>query len=99
MRLSMPSTARRWPPAVLTTGRPACGSSTTHVLDAAQTGTAQWELSCALRRSSAMHHERIDWPRLGGSVVVWLLIASVVGMGLFALFDPGSIEVLVTAEL
>jgi hypothetical protein len=46
-----------------------------------------------------MRHEQIDWPRMGGSVVVWLLIAAVVGMGAFALFEPGSIEVLVTAEL
>jgi hypothetical protein len=46
-----------------------------------------------------MRQDRIDWPRVGGSVVVWLVIAVVAGMGLFALFDPGSIEVLVTAEL
>ena len=46
-----------------------------------------------------MYHERIDWPRMGGSVAVWLLIAAVGGLGLFAVFDPGSIEVLVTAEL
>jgi hypothetical protein len=46
-----------------------------------------------------MPHQRIDWPRVGGSVVVWLLIAVVGGMAAFALFEPGSIEVLVTAEL
>jgi hypothetical protein len=46
-----------------------------------------------------MRHEPIDWPRVGGSVVVWLLIAAVGGMGAFALFEPGSIELLVTAEL
>jgi hypothetical protein len=38
-----------------------------------------------------MPQDRYDWPRVGGSVVVWLLIAAVA--------DPGSIEVLVTAEL
>ena len=46
-----------------------------------------------------MRQDRIDWPRVGGAVVVWLLIAAVVGMGAFALFEPGSIEALVTAEL
>jgi hypothetical protein len=46
-----------------------------------------------------MRQDRYDWPRVGGFVVVWLLIAVVVGLGLFALFDPGSIEMLVTAEL
>ena len=40
-----------------------------------------------------------DWPRLGGFVVVWLVIAVVAGMGLLALFDPGSIDVLVATEL
>jgi hypothetical protein len=41
-----------------------------------------------------------DWPRVGGGfVVIWLVIAVVAGMGLFALFDPGSVRVLVTAEL
>jgi hypothetical protein len=39
-----------------------------------------------------------DWPRVGG-LVVWLVIAVVAGMGLLALLDPGSIDVLVTAEL
>jgi hypothetical protein len=57
------------------------------------------ELSCELPSSTSMCHERIDWPRMGGFVVVWLLIAAVGGLGLFALLDPGSIEVLVTAEL
>ena len=37
-------------------------------------------------------------PRVGG-LVVWLVIAVVAGMGLLALIDPGSIDVLVTAEL
>jgi hypothetical protein len=46
-----------------------------------------------------MSHQRIDWSRMGGFVVVGLLIASLAGLGLFALLDPGSIEVLVTAEL
>jgi hypothetical protein len=46
-----------------------------------------------------MRHDRYDWPRVGGFVVAWLVIAVVAGMGLFALFDPGSIQVLVTAEL
>ena len=49
--------------------------------------------------SPCMPQDRYDWPRVGGSVVVWLLIAAVAGMGLFAVADPGSIEVLVTAEL
>ena len=40
-----------------------------------------------------------DWPQVGGFVVVWLVIAVVAGMGLLALLDPGSIDVLVTAEL
>ena len=40
-----------------------------------------------------------DWPHVGGLVVVWLVIAVVAGMGLLALIDPGSIDVLVTAEL
>ena len=46
-----------------------------------------------------MRHEQIDWPRVGGAVVVWLLIAAVGGMGMFALFEPGSIDVLVATEL
>ena len=50
-------------------------------------------------RCQTMRQDRIDWPRVGGAVVVWLLIAAVVGMGAFALFEPGSIEALVTAEL
>jgi hypothetical protein len=37
-----------------------------------------------------------DWP---GFIVIWLVIAVVAAMGLLALFDPGSIDVLVTAEL
>jgi hypothetical protein len=50
-------------------------------------------------RSLCMRQEPYDWPRVGGFVVVWLVIAVVAGMGLFALFDPGSVRVLVTAEL
>jgi hypothetical protein len=46
-----------------------------------------------------MRQDPYDWPRVGGFVVVWLVIAVVAGMGLLALFDPGSIQVLVTAEL
>jgi hypothetical protein len=46
-----------------------------------------------------MRQDPYDWPRVGGFVMVWLVIAVVAGMGLFALFDPGSIQVLVTAEL
>jgi len=42
---------------------------------------------------------RYDLPRVGGSLVGWLVIAVVVGMGVFAGADPGLIEVLVTAEL
>jgi hypothetical protein len=43
-----------------------------------------------------MPQDRYDWPHMGGFVVVWLVVA---GMGLLALLDPGSIDVLVTAEL
>jgi hypothetical protein len=50
-------------------------------------------------RSLRMHQEPYDWHRVGGVVVVWLVIAVVAGMGLFALFDPGSIRVVVTAGL
>ena len=50
-------------------------------------------------RCPHMRQEPYDWPRVGGFVVVWLVIAMVAGMGLFALFDPGSIQVLVAAEL
>ena len=45
-----------------------------------------------------MRQNPYHWPRVGG-FVVWLVIAAVAGMGLVALFDPGSIDVLVTAEL
>ena len=37
--------------------------------------------------SPRMRQDPYDWPRVGGFVVVWLVIA------------PGSIQVLVTAEL
>jgi hypothetical protein len=46
-----------------------------------------------------MRQEPYDWPRVGGFVVVWLVIAVVAGMGLFALFNLGSVRVLVTAQL
>ena len=46
-----------------------------------------------------MRKDRYDWPQVGGVVVVWLVIAVVAGMGFLALFDPGWIDVLVTAEL
>jgi hypothetical protein len=46
-----------------------------------------------------MRQDRHDRPQVGGSVLVWLVIAVVAGVGLFALLDPGSIDVLVTAEL
>ena len=46
-----------------------------------------------------MRQDRYDWPHVGGSVVVWLVIAVVAGMGLLTLVDPGSIAPLVTAEL
>jgi hypothetical protein len=46
-----------------------------------------------------MRHEQIDWPRVGGWVVVGLLIVAIGGMGAFALLEPDSIEPLVTAEL
>jgi hypothetical protein len=43
-----------------------------------------------------MRQDPYEWP---GFVVVWLVIAVVAGMGFLALFDPGSIDVLITAEL
>ena len=46
-----------------------------------------------------MRQNPYDWPHVGGLVVVWLVIAVVAGMGLLALIDPGSIDVLVTGEL
>jgi hypothetical protein len=49
--------------------------------------------------SPRMRHDPYDWPRVGGFVVTWLVIAVVAGIGLFALFDPGSMQVLITAEL
>jgi len=64
----------------------------------ARSGRPQGNLPAPVR-SQAMRHDQIDWTRVGGSVVVWLLIAAVVGLGAFALFEPGSIEALVIAEL
>jgi hypothetical protein len=49
--------------------------------------------------SPRMRYDPYDWPRVGGFVVTWLVIAVVAGIGLFALFDPGSMQVLITAEL
>jgi hypothetical protein len=46
-----------------------------------------------------MRQNLYDWPHVGGFVVVWFVIAVVAGMGLLALFDPGSIDVLVSTEL
>ena len=46
-----------------------------------------------------MRENPYDWPDVGGSVVVWLVIAVVAGMGVLALLDPGSVDVLVAAEL
>jgi hypothetical protein len=46
-----------------------------------------------------MRHNPFHRPHVGGFVVVWVVIAVVAGMGFLALFDPGSIDVLVTAEL
>jgi hypothetical protein len=46
-----------------------------------------------------MRQDRYDRPSVAGSVVVWLVIAVVAGIGLLGLLDPGSIEPLVTAEL
>ena len=46
-----------------------------------------------------MSQNPYDWPGVGGSVVVWLVIAVVAGMGVLALLDPGSVDVLVAAEL
>jgi hypothetical protein len=46
-----------------------------------------------------MRHDTYEWSQVGGFVVEWLVIAAVAGIGLLALLDPGSIEVLFTAEL
>jgi hypothetical protein len=46
-----------------------------------------------------MGNNPYTWPRVGGFVVVWLVIAVVAGMGLFTLLDPGSIAPRVLAEL
>jgi hypothetical protein len=48
---------------------------------------------------SHMRKDRYDWPRVGGSVVVWLVIAVIAGAGLVGALDPGSITALVAAEL
>jgi hypothetical protein len=64
-----------------------------------QNAVAQGEPSCCLPGSPRMRHDPYDWPRVGGFVVTWLVIAVVAGIGLFALLDPGSMQVLITAEL
>jgi hypothetical protein len=46
-----------------------------------------------------MRHYHYDWPQVGGFVVEWLVIGVVAGIGLLALLDPSSVEVLFTAEL
>jgi hypothetical protein len=46
-----------------------------------------------------MRHDTYEWSQVGGFVVEWLVIGVVVGIGLLALLDPGSIEALFTAEL
>jgi hypothetical protein len=43
--------------------------------------------------------DRYDLPRVRGSLVEWLVIAVVAGMGVLAVAEPGLIEVLFTAEL
>jgi hypothetical protein len=57
-------------------------------------GTFLLIASC-LRMRQNPHHR----PDVGGFVLVALLIALVAGMGFVAWLDPGSIDVLVTAEL
>lgn len=57
-------------------------------------GTFLLSGSCLLMRQNPY-----DWARVGGFVVVSLVIAVIAGMGLIALLDPGSIDVLVTAGL
>jgi hypothetical protein len=42
-----------------------------------------------------MRQNPYDWP----FVAVWLVVAVVAGMSFLALFDPGSINVLVGTEL
>jgi hypothetical protein len=46
-----------------------------------------------------MRQDRNIPPHVGGSVVVWVVIGVVAGIGLLGLLDPGSIELLVTAEM
>jgi hypothetical protein len=46
-----------------------------------------------------MRQNPYDWSHVGGSVMVWLVIAMVAGMGVLALFDPGAVDVLVAAKL
>jgi hypothetical protein len=46
-----------------------------------------------------MRQNPYDWPQVGGSVVVWLVIGVVAGVGLLALLDPGSVDVLIATEL
>jgi hypothetical protein len=46
-----------------------------------------------------MDQDRYDWPRMRGLAMEWLVIAVVAGIGLLALLDPDSIEVLFSAEL
>ena len=48
--------------------------------------------------SLLMRQNSYDWPHVGGSRGM-ALIAVVAGMGVLALFDPGSVDVLVAAEL
>jgi hypothetical protein len=60
---------------------------------------AQGELFCCPACSTCMRHDTYEWSQVGGFVVEWLVIAAVAGIGLLALLDPGSIEVLFTAEL
>jgi hypothetical protein len=49
--------------------------------------------------SPHMRQNRYNAPYVGGSVVVWLVVAAVAGLGLLGVFEPGSLTVLVSTEL
>jgi hypothetical protein len=66
---------------------------------AVQPSILEWGIFCPVAGYSDMRQDRNIPPQVGGSVVVWLVIAVVAGIGLLGLVDPGSIELLVTAEM
>jgi hypothetical protein len=58
----------------------------------------QWN-SPADRGLRAYEAEPLRLAPGGCSVVVWLVIGVVAGVGLLALLDPGSVDVLIATEL